>query len=104
VRRIKVLLLGALLTVASAAGAIAFTAPPAPTNTAFFCTNTKCDEVGQKTCSYLNNANCGQSPAGCLGWVACSPPSGGGDDGGDDGPVQPGGPGDEGGDGGSGGE
>ena len=65
-RKIKLLLLVGLLSIATAGGAIAATSP-SPS----FCSNTGCDYPGQESCPYLNNANCGNTPLGCQGWVSC---------------------------------
>ncbi len=71
-RTIKLMLLVALLAVATVGGALAATSARTATGPGI-CTNTGCDYPGQEACPFLDNANCANSPLGCVGWVACDP-------------------------------
>ena len=68
-RKIKLMLLAALLSIATVGGALA-----ASSTSPGVCTNTGCDYPGQKGCPYLENANCIMTPKGCQGWNTCGPP------------------------------
>ena len=68
-RKIKLMLLAALLSIATAGGALA-----ARSTSPGFCSNTGCDRPGQASCPYLDNANCMNTPTGCQGWQTCGWP------------------------------